>query len=422
MSKFQHTFTVRQHTPMIHFQADQEGAFLRVSELKPAFDRFLWEKIFKNDFENNYTKLVGYVCREDKSDNKHELQNQFNEDFRALDYSVEIDIPNTESWSVKDGNDSFPCFFGDMGDNFDPLKLRLIFSKQDFEIKVTCFNPELLDILIKNFASFLCAKNFGVRQSKGFGSFTVIEDGEIILDYIKNSTGWYSYKLKNVRQEDFKGLFNTIQIFWKCLRGGITIWDGKKSHKIASALSLYIKDNRENNNLLMEQSVLKKIVDSTVDNTFNLEKLKVDINKTRIYRDVLGFASETTWLSQDRSLKKTISEIDRMKSPIQFKPICFENSITVYIFCSTADSYKHIMLDYANETSGRVKTEVMKGDKIIRTDNLKMVEGGTFYIRKFMDYVSDENGYKTDLAIDFNKLPNSLINTIQSLTKLSTNS
>ena len=34
-------FTLKQHTPLIHFQHDQAGATLRASEVKPKLDRFI---------------------------------------------------------------------------------------------------------------------------------------------------------------------------------------------------------------------------------------------------------------------------------------------------------------------------------------------------------------------------------------------
>ena len=42
-NKFKVEFTLKQHTPIIHFQSDQVGATLRATELKPKFDRFLLE-------------------------------------------------------------------------------------------------------------------------------------------------------------------------------------------------------------------------------------------------------------------------------------------------------------------------------------------------------------------------------------------
>lgn len=45
MSDYKVEFTLKQHTPMIHFQSEQRGATLRATELKPKFDRFITEKL-----------------------------------------------------------------------------------------------------------------------------------------------------------------------------------------------------------------------------------------------------------------------------------------------------------------------------------------------------------------------------------------
>lgn len=45
MSEHQHSFILRQHTPMIHFQHKQAGATLRPSELKSKLDRFIIGKL-----------------------------------------------------------------------------------------------------------------------------------------------------------------------------------------------------------------------------------------------------------------------------------------------------------------------------------------------------------------------------------------
>ena len=49
---------LKQHTPIIHFQHDQEGATLRASELKPKLDKYLIEKFEKENID--YKKwLIG---------------------------------------------------------------------------------------------------------------------------------------------------------------------------------------------------------------------------------------------------------------------------------------------------------------------------------------------------------------------------
>ena len=40
-------FTLKQHTPLIHFQHDQAGATLRATEVKPKLDKFLRETLMQ---------------------------------------------------------------------------------------------------------------------------------------------------------------------------------------------------------------------------------------------------------------------------------------------------------------------------------------------------------------------------------------
>ena len=40
-------FTLKQHTPLIHFQHDQAGATLRATEVKPKLDQFLIEELLR---------------------------------------------------------------------------------------------------------------------------------------------------------------------------------------------------------------------------------------------------------------------------------------------------------------------------------------------------------------------------------------
>lgn len=46
---YQLKFTLKQHTPIIHFQHDQDGATLRTSEVKPKLDRFIIKQMGGKD-------------------------------------------------------------------------------------------------------------------------------------------------------------------------------------------------------------------------------------------------------------------------------------------------------------------------------------------------------------------------------------
>ena len=53
-------FTLKEHTPIIHFQHDQDGATLRATEVKPKLDRFIIKHKYNDDFDLCKEYLVGY--------------------------------------------------------------------------------------------------------------------------------------------------------------------------------------------------------------------------------------------------------------------------------------------------------------------------------------------------------------------------
>ena len=58
MSNYKLKFTLKQHTPIIHFQHNQHGATLRASELKPKLDKFLMKKRTIKSID--YSKHISY--------------------------------------------------------------------------------------------------------------------------------------------------------------------------------------------------------------------------------------------------------------------------------------------------------------------------------------------------------------------------
>ncbi|CAA6823146.1 MAG: FIG00936276: hypothetical protein [uncultured Sulfurovum sp.] len=145
-SKFKTTFTLKQHTPLIHFQSDQSGATLRATELKPKLDRFLLEHVEGIPFKTN---AKGH---------------------RSLDYKVKIvykgkvikDFPKPY---VKRGDEGYIAPYFSDGTSIETDKTESI------ELSFISFNQDILDAIEKYIALFFTFENFGTRQSKGFGSF-----------------------------------------------------------------------------------------------------------------------------------------------------------------------------------------------------------------------------------------------------------
>ncbi|MFK7905278.1 MAG: hypothetical protein AB8B69_09145, partial [Chitinophagales bacterium] len=175
MSKFTIKFKLKQHTPLIHFQHEQEGAGIRATELKPKLDRFLIQEVFKHQFDHYKHLLVGF--------NGIKSQKDFDKK-EAFDYKVRISCQSkrVEEIEQKSTNNrgkwtQHPLFFGNMGVEGTEERKCFVWC-EGVEIEFFSLKKELLETLSKRFAYFIATQNFGTRQTKGFGSFYIDSEDE----------------------------------------------------------------------------------------------------------------------------------------------------------------------------------------------------------------------------------------------------
>ena len=165
------TIKLKQHTPLIHFQHDQEGATLRASEVKPKLDKFILTKLTSEERTQGETE--GWIKKKN--------------DKVWLDYKMHIACPDVKSHvEIRDFEyrERTPLFFGNMksdtpkGVSFcsEPLDLVIIATEQ------------IHKIIAKNINEFFFFNNFGTRQSKGYGSFYLAPIQP------SNTNSLYSYK------------------------------------------------------------------------------------------------------------------------------------------------------------------------------------------------------------------------------------
>ncbi len=128
---------LKQETPMLHFQSEQPGAIIRGSDLKPRLDKFLENKLPK-DIE----------C--------------------AKDYKVKLWVEGTKLKTILKGN---TLNIAKTSKNIN-YKEILNYSS-DINLEIICFNEDILNVIKDNICAFFALHNFGKRQTKGFGSFTV---------------------------------------------------------------------------------------------------------------------------------------------------------------------------------------------------------------------------------------------------------
>jgi len=406
--------TLKQHTPIIHFQHDQDGATLRASEVKPKLDRFILTKLGNGDYAQgietarNRGWLIGkgehpalnYKMRispgvdiEDlqiyemnvpekkriKKTNQYEIKRKYSKKYRRQ-------IPSLTS---------YPLFFGNMDIDYEmdntEIK-RLAFASYVYMDLIFLRRNErtpLSDIFTKeSICEFLLKTNFGSRQSKGFGSFYVDEEDK---DWYVEPSTMYSFNINAVGRrldDEFKNLFNSIDLFYKTLRGGINLkdWNGNTIFYFKSLAFIYAKDQL---NALWDKRAVKeefynegRRYDYIKDKHGNIIEVKEidslekqcqehndddsgeplflnlfkDIeknsnNKTLNFcdiRDLLGFSTDEQWMSFKDSIEKKcaivtngsprfpnkneVLPVERMQSPLLFKPIYNgDGSYTIFL-------------------------------------------------------------------------------------------
>lgn len=199
------TISLQQHTPIIHFQHDQEGATLRATEVKPKLDRFIFQR-FKSLFpeERNLYTALEVFNPETKSNSAYKLQvvNPFEpqkiliasylkSDYKRLLETHEIPFLHGMPYFAQESE--ITKLFAEDGEETDRrgrtrkkyklVKERLgevtkwgMMNKAEDPIELNFFswNTSVIKIIKLIAPYFFAYENFGTRQSKGFGCFSVV--------------------------------------------------------------------------------------------------------------------------------------------------------------------------------------------------------------------------------------------------------
>lgn len=338
--------TLRQHTPLIHFQHYQEGATLRASEVKPRLDKFLigndafdkWKRYLVGALhlsdeqmemeaktEDEIKRIKEYVGKREKT-----LEQKFKDGFRGLDYKLTI-LPSSKNPLYYDDNDDAMCmYFANQG---TVEKKRGILYDDDVILRFTSQHSGLIKVIEQRFPVFLSQTNFGSRQTKGYGSF-FIKDKE---NQLENAD--YSFI---VSTNDVNVLFEQISDFYSVIRAGIN----NRGLYIKSALYKYLAEQ----NIQWDKKTIKQQFYTNDEKTeqrnkhLNAEILNFQGNtgNEHIYKELLGLSTNETWykvsatLTNKHSLKREVDNdrIARFKSPVLFKPIKNGGQYVVYIYLS----------------------------------------------------------------------------------------
>ena len=340
--------TLKQHTPLIHFQHSEEGATLRASEVKPKLDKFILKIIGNKNYDEGVkiAQTKGWLIKDDS-------------DKAALNYKMEI-IPKGEIqiWDINDPivdskTNSFvrnkknqiklrpyPAFFANMNTDYENPQEYKRFSYTDKDITMQIIfksgTEELYHIFTANDAisDFFFSYNFGMRSSKGFGSFYPAPSDDLYFELC--SKYHFSYATSQRNRKTFEMLFKEIDLFYKSLRGGINEIDrnGNKTFYFKSLIRTYCQaiwgmdwgKKKIQNSLLNETTEGQHYVE--VKNLFGFstnEEWKGDLyDNKKIKINIAVDDPKTGWRNPTEIENKDLP--NRMQSPILIKPIYDEEN------------------------------------------------------------------------------------------------
>lgn len=374
---YQLKFTLKQHTPIIHFQHDQDGATLRATEVKPKLDRFIIEKLGKEadntltDYEAIYKKgkeiankngwlidkdkgALNYKMRIEKTSNKVSYlplaRHINNNKQRYLKEQLNIDFEYLMPTNYFANEDKIK-FYTNQDDldiqnsNLDAITYGLL-SISLINTTIHTYKEDLKNKFELHLNEFFITNNFGNRNNKGFGSFTIKENiiGNVILN--NNFTIIQSKFLKKnqIINGTLVNIFEKINNEYQLLKSG-TNQPYKKSELFKYFINQnirwekrIIKQRLNANGVYLTQRNFEPIdYNNALTNYYN-SYTDIQSNDYKYIRAFLGLAEHLEFATRNRGrlkvkIKHVGHAIERFQSPIMFKVI--DNNI----YISVNDSY-----------------------------------------------------------------------------------
>ena len=343
MNDWQKEYKLVQHTPLIHFQHSEPHACLRATEVKPKLDRFLIEQLEKDDrfgddrwkkwfvgdgSQQSFDYMMRITPNSERVDRTQSIENGIE---RAI-ARAEHRPPNASLHEIHKN------YFGNMasGNNIQDTVQAIqetfkesLFYKDGLTLTIRCFIPELLTFIDEHIRGFFMMHNFGTRQRKGFGSFTVDistkpnepKGFDLVGKYCPNA---YYCKLGNDVNAD--ALLDAVWVISAFLRSGFNRGEGNYVRGFVFRYFQREKNPLANDKAFVKQQVLHNVYNEATRG----EHLHPYGNNVR-YRYVRGLlgTNENSRFCRDPNAHTPVYDIythsaegiERFPSPLLFKPI-----------------------------------------------------------------------------------------------------
>lgn len=336
MYDWQKEYKLVQHTPLIHFQHSEPHACLRATEVKPKLDRFLIEQLEKDDRFGDGRWKKWFVG--DGSQQSFDYMMRITPNSEQVDrtQSIERAIARAEYRPPNASlHEIHKNYFGNMasGNNIqDTIRETFkesLFYKDGLTLTIRCFIPELLTFIDEHIRGFFMMHNFGTRQRKGFGSFTVDistkpnepKGFDLVGKYCPNA---YYCKLDNDVNAD--ALLDAVWVISAFLRSGFNRGEGNYVRGFVFRYFQREKNPLANDKAFVKQQVLRNVYNEATRG----EHLHPYGNNVR-YRYVRGLlgTNENSRFCRAPNAHTPVYDIythsaegiERFPSPLLFKPI-----------------------------------------------------------------------------------------------------
>jgi len=347
-------FTLKQHTPLIHFQHDQAGATLRATEVKPKLDKFLRETLMqiKPAVYTEFRDLIALLPDSRKEENlpsPYKLAVQPVHDNLIEKYIIASYIPRqnvidyeNKGYKILDRTPYFADNKPLKENNTQESKLGVMLKNgEELKLVFSFLNPQWEKLLKDALPAFFVSTNFGSRQSKGFGCFLPSNISQRELENLLRICFSIAFRSKQFR--DLKEVFSGIDSVYKNLKSG--------DRNTESELRKYFNDFRP---------VIEWEKPTIQEKVAEISKMNLRINsKTsnrQFVRAVLGLPEIFEYPKHGGIKAQVIPDkneaIERYSSPILFKVL----DKTVYLIGAEIESSAMILnksFDFEISQQGR---------------------------------------------------------------------
>lgn len=340
MYDWQKEYKLVQHTPLIHFQHSEPHACLRATEVKPKLDRFLIEQLEKDDRFGDGRWKKWFVGDGSQQSFDYMMRITPNSEQVERTHSIERAIARAEHRPPNASlHEIHKNYFGNMAsrnniqDTIRETFKESLLYKDGLTLTIRCFIPELLTLIDEHIRGFFMMHNFGTRQRKGFGSFTVDintqpnapKGFDLVGKYCPNA---YYCKLNDNVSAD--ALLDAVWVISAFLRSGFNRGEGNYVRGFVFRYFQREKNPLANDKAFVKQNVLHNVYNEATRGE-HLHPYGNNV-RYRYVRGLLGTNENSRFCRdprggtrEDRTVHNiyihSAEGVERFPSPLLFKPI-----------------------------------------------------------------------------------------------------